>query len=264
MRSNLLNSASWLVRGPRVTWAPPEDGQGGGDQGGNTDSGNTGQQQNESGVQDYGGTKVDLNAFWAQPQTESGDGGQSSNSGDSGGGQQQQQQGQSAGERFMAQMEAQTFGDVFTDQVLKDLGEGNVQGVNQAIQGVAKTAMKQSVTMSAQLMNLFGQELLSQVKTLIDEKVQGHSQTRDDDALLLQNFPSAKDPKVKPVVQQVFNQSLLHTKGNRDAAVRLTKDMLKALGHTATSEFGTPAPNPDDFGQNHPGVSSLLDTLLER
>lgn len=263
MRSNLLNSASWLVRGPRITWAPPEDGQGGGDQGGNTGGGNTSQQQNDSSVQDYGGVKVDLGTFWAQPQSESGENGQGSSTSDSGGGQ-QQNQGQTAGERFMAQMEAQTFGDVFTDQVLKDLGDGNVQGVNQAIQGVAKTAMKQSVTMSAQLMQLFGQELLGQVKTLIQESIQGHTQTRDDDALLVKEFPSAKDPKVKPVVQQVFNQSLAHTKGNREAAVRLTKDMLKVIATTGGGDFGTPPANPDDYGQNHPGVSSLLDTLLER
>ncbi len=44
----------------------------------------------------------------------------------------------------------------------------------------------------------------------------------------------------------------------------MTKNYLKIFGNAAGDDLGRPPANPDDAGEKHPGVSSLLEGLMGR
>lgn len=255
--------ATGMMRGMGLNRAThqPENDQGAG-QGGDNQGGNSGSGGNDSGQQNNSGNDFKPEAFWNEPKPAT-PGSPSGGSADSGGaGQGQQPDGASAGKDFAARVDALPFADVFTPDIVQQMSEGDLKGANQAIQTQLRDAARQSMVLSAQLIQQHVVPALqAQMKTMIQEALG----TRDNSDTLLKEFPSAKDPAIRPMVQSVFDQAMRTAGGNREAAVKLTKDMLKYMGQTAASDMdiNLPPANPADTFTS-PNSSRLVDELLGR
>lgn len=205
-----------------------------------------------------GGQGFDPVSFWEEPAREPGSAGESQTQQQSQG--QQPQQQPNLGAQLMQEIRAITPGNVFNQDIADQLADGNYDGLNQSLAQMQQTAIQQSVVMASRVMQQFGQGLIQMVR---DEIAQSHG-NRDNDAALTDAFPSARDPKVRPMIQNVFNQALKHSGGDRTKAIAMTRDMLKIVGQTAASDFGvtTPPNNAADYVTD--GASSLVDELLGR
>ena len=252
--------ATGMMRGMglgRATFAPDFDSGSGGDNGGGNDGGaGTGESTG-----DNGGTGFNADAFWTDPVEETPGGTQTGNN-DSGGGQQQQTQ-QSEGQLFAQKLANLSFGDVFTEADMRKMADdGDLTGINAAINTQLKQAAHQSVVLTAELMQKNNAAMESRFRAILSEVLGGE---KNEDTLL-KEFPAAADPRARPMIQQVFNQALKHTKGNRPQAVIQAKEMLKIMGSVAGADLGiTDAPRgPGDQDYNTQGSKSLVDSLLQR
>lgn len=206
--------------------------------------GNGGTQNNDSPPNNNGGQQFDYSAFWNSP--EGGDGaspraGESADSQSSSSGQpqgQQTQQPASLGD----QIKALQFGGIFNDEVMGQMAEGNTEGFHKNMTQFGQQVATESLRMMIPLM----QQVRDQLREEMKSTVQGNNQTRDNDAALLKAIPSASDPRVRPMVDNIFNQALKHTKGNRDAALSLTKDMFKIQMDVLSPDMGVPPPSAGD------------------
>lgn len=151
------------------------------------------------------------------------------------------------------------FDPVFTPEIAEQINAGDLAGANAAFATQAQAAVRQSLVLSARVMERYGESILAQV----DAKIQASFGNRDNETTLLDSFPSAADPRVRPMIEGVFNQALKHTKGNRAEAVKMARGMLQFMGKTAADDLGVPPPNREDSFQGD-GPSSLVAELLGR
>lgn len=256
MHKHFLMGSTAGYRWMRATRAPEDDNGGGG--GVDNSQGNSGAAPNSGASQDNASSGFNAAAFWNEPEGEgaadSGTGAQGSSS------QQQQVAPADEAKEFGQRIAAITFDPVFNEKIIAELGEGNVDAVNQAIQGQLSKAMTQAITLSAELMQKQSRVMAQQVQAMIDNALGG----RDDSQLLKDNFSSYEDPALRPMIQNVFQQSLKHSKGDKTKAIQMTKDMLAHMGGTGAKDFGitTPPGGADDY--TSPGATSLVEELLGR
>lgn len=271
-----------LLRAPEGHVA--EGGGGGGDSTstGNNGGGNSNDSSNGGGQSgNNSGQGFDFNSFWGQPSGGNGNGSSSggsatnsdssggqgnggngnNNSGNSGNGGQQNDAGAQLGQRFAQTLQNIQLPQVFNDQVASQIAEGNLQGVNEALQNHGREAIRQSVMMNAQLMQAFGQSMMAQVRELI----QGQFGNKETEQHLLENFPAAKNPVARPIIESVYHKALEHSNGDRGKAVELAKSMLQLVGKEASSDFGFQTPPGDrEDGFGGAGATSLVEELLGR
>lgn len=236
--------------------------QGGNNGGGNSDSG-----ANNAGSQNNAGTGFDAASFWNEPApaAAASSPGNSTESGATGAGT-QQSEGQRTGQEFAQRLTSLEFGAVFTPEIAQQIAQGDLGTANAAIQGQLRKAAEHSVVMSAQLMQRYGEnlktEMVNQMRTMLNESFGN----RDTEVALETNFPSAKDPAIRPVVQGIYQQALKLAKGDRVAAIASTKEMLKYMGKSAAPDLGLNNPPPsagDSFGMTD-SSRSLVEELLGR
>lgn len=238
---------------PAPSQAPASSGSEGG--AGNNGQGNSGGNQNNAGTQNNTGPGFDPATFWNDPK--------GSNSTDGTNGQGGGQTPEQVSQEFANRLQGMTFGDIFTPKIAEEVANGNLTGVNAAIAEQLKSAAHQSVVLTAQLMQRNNDSLLAKVGQMIDQKFGG----RDDADTLIQNFPSAKDPAVRPMVEAVFAQAMKLSGNNRAEAVKSTRIMLQHMGKAGAADMGINNPPPSAGGvgnANDPGVQQLLDDLLGR
>lgn len=245
--------------------APPGVGDTGGGSGepaggGNNTGGNGG---GDSGTGNQGennsGQKFDLDGFWSEPKPTAAAAGESG-TGDTGTPAGEEQQGADVGKALAQRLNGLKFDALFDQAMIEEMNEGNLANVNERVAAVGRESVRQSLMMSAELMQTFGGRLLSRVEAMIEGKLGG----RDDNEILMSEFPAAKDPAVKPMIQNVFNQAMKHTSGDRPKAVALAKDMLKLVGNRASADFGfetPPGSREDTMGE---GPRALVESLLAR
>lgn len=253
-------------RAGRLMRAPDHPG---GDSG--APAGNTGVIPDSTGGQNSGdnndGQGFDPASFWETPPSE-GSGSPargSADSGSSGGGSTGEQPsgdpGQEIGQRFANQLQNLAFTPVFNNEISQQIADGNLDGVNGAMTQLGRDSVRSAVTMSAQLMQVYGSHIMSQVEALIQDRLGG----RDNNAALESAFPQiATNPAMRPVVSEVFAQAMKHTGGKREAALDMTRTMLKFMGQGVSKELGLsdPAGSPsDNIGS---GAMSLVEELLAR
>lgn len=242
------------------------DDESGADSGGGGDNtgGNAGTQRNDSSGQDNSGTGFDASAFWNEPvvdKSTSPSGGSADSGSTATGTQQAPNKGQQFATEFAQKLDSLPMGkDPFSPEVIAELAEGKTEGINTALQSMGREAVRQSVMMNAQLMSAFGDQLMTRMEALVEAKLGN----RDNSSTLLENFPSAKDPAMRPMIQGVFDQSMKHTNGDRVKAVAMTKDMLKFLGKTGASDLGIDTPPTSPGDTMTPGAKSLVEQLLTR
>jgi hypothetical protein len=100
---------------------------------------------------------------------------------------------------------------------------------------------------------------------MVQEAIQNALGNRDNNQSLIESFPSMRDPAMAPIINGVFQQSLKHSGGDRNKAIAMTRDMLKYMGKTATSDLGIEVPpnsREDSFMTD--SSRSLVDELLGR
>lgn len=219
-----------------------ESGSGGNNSGGNSgDSGQSGGQQNNSGL------TIPAETFWNNPEPADGNSGESQGPTD-----------EQFGQSLMQNITAFKPPTIFDSETASQIGEGNLEGVNQRMEQFGQTIMRQAMIMTAQILQRFE----GQVDGRITGAISTNTTRQTDESMLGDAFPSFTKPEVRPVIQGVFQQSLRHTKGDRKAAMEMTRGMLKSMGQLGGQDFGfaTPPSNPDDYQSN--GPSSLVQELL--
>lgn len=240
---------------PAASPAPTEN-NGAGNAG---DSGGTG-----GGGENNAGQGFDYAGFWNEPSAEGGANRDSSGGGNGGQSNQQQPGGnggnQSYGERLNAEIGGMRFDEVFTRDVADQIADGNLEGANAGIQALGQQVLRQSVIMNAKLMQTFGNNIMEMMRG----EIQAALGNRDNNESLLEAFPSAKDPAIRPMINGVFQQAMKHSGGDRSKAIALTRDMLKFMGNKAAGDFGleTPPGGREDFLGD--GPSALVEELLGR
>lgn len=270
MRTQMMMTSSLNPGGIRVMMDPNGRNEGGGtgDQGGaNYSQGNdSGGQSDESG-EDYGGIGINPASFWDTPAEESAEpkpATPAKSQNQNGNQQPTPTAGQQEGQRFAQMIDSVAFDPVFTEDVVKALSEGDMTTANTAIHKQMQNGVRESIKIMAQVTSAALAQQMKQIEEMIKGQVTTTNQTRDDSALMAKEFTAYNDPASRKVVEDVFRQSLLHTKGDRKAAIPMAKGMLKAMGKAGGEDFGTPPHNPDDQGGNHSGVKSLVESLLGR
>jgi hypothetical protein len=210
---------------------------------GNNGAGNSG----DSGAGDDGknnsGQGDPTAGFWDKSQEAD------TGSGDSG------EEGKAIGAELAQMISGAQFAPVFTKELADQIAEGNLDGINQAMAQSHQAAMKQSVGVFAKLLEAVTGRMQADFDSRIQKALGGDKANQ----ALESHFPAAKDPAIRPMIQQVFDQSLANTKGNVAEAVKQTNAMLKAFG-TRTG-LTTPPADPSGSSDNS---KSLVDELLSR
>lgn len=219
-----------------------DDQQGGGgaagtqSSGGDNGGGNSGDSSNSGGDSNNNGQQFDPAAFWAGPADEGANGG----GGDSNGQSSQQQQGEGSGggdlqTTLSQRLENMSFGEpIFNDEIAAQINQGNFEGVQERFNGALQQAVRQSLAMNVQILRPFAEQLMQQVR----EEFQGTLGQRDNNEALEQNFPAAKNPAARPMIQSVYEQALKNSKGNKAEAVKQTKEMLRFMAGATADDLG--------------------------
>lgn len=232
---------------------PPPANNGADPAGGNQQTG-----AGDSSGGDNSGQTFDGKSFWKMPES-SGDkssSGGSADSSSSGSGNQVTPQ-----QEIATRLQNLTYPDVFTPEIGEQIGKGDLTGVNKAISQQLVQSTQQAVAMSAQIMKLVSEKIMSDV----DSRINGAFGNRDNVQSLSKEFPSYNDPGMKPVIDGVFNQAMSLSKGDRDAAIKSTREMLRYMGKSGAQDLGiTEAPGSQSDSFSSSRASALVDELLGR
>jgi len=243
------------------------DEEGHGDVGAGANNGDNGTGNSAPGANSESGTNnngqgFDAASFWgSQNQGAEGSGNPgSATEGESG-------SGTGGGENFAEQMTNQLSsmsfgGPVLTAEIAQQINEGNFEGFQTALNSSLQTAVRQTMAMNVQILRPLVDQILQQV----DGKINGAFGNRDNSTALETEFPAARDPKIRPMVQRVFDQALANTKGNRGDAVKQTKEMLSILTQSMGGDLGlNVAPRgAGDSGRSSDPSINWLDELTGR
>lgn len=254
-------AAGRLMRAPDHPTGGESGGGGGGDGGqqpqnnqGNLGGGNSGFGENGGGGnQNNTGTQFDPSAFWSSPSGGEG----SSSSGESAGSTNPDGQPRNHGQEFASRLNGLNFApNVFTNEAVESMNNGDATQLHQNLNNMGREVTRQAVLMSAQLMQLFGEQMMNDVQDRIQQAFTG----RDDESNLGKEIPSYNKPGMKPIIDGIFAQAMTVTNGNRQAALAMTKEMLKMQAGNLAQDFniGTPPPGPGDSGHTTDWVAALL------
>ena len=243
------------------------DGAGGGTPGGDAGNagGNSGDSAQSGGDSNNSGEDFDPSAFWGG----SGQGGSSASSEESAGGSGSDSNtggssdGENISQTLTQQLENLSFGDpIFTNEIAEQINNGDFNGVQERFNAMGQNIVRQALSMTVQILRPFAEQIQSQMR----EEFQGTLTNRDNNDTLVRDFPAAKDPRVAPVIKQIFSQALKNTGNNRERAVSQTKEMLRFMaGQTASDLDLSVAPRgAEDSGRPINQNINWLDELSAR
>lgn len=250
----------------RLMRAP--DGHPGGDSGAPADNGGGGAGNSDSGASgDSGsnnaGDQFDPAAFWngqaptdgSAPSGESAgdDGGESGNQGDDG---------NALAQQLTQQLTTMTFGDpVFNAEIAEQINGGNFDGVQQRLNAMGQSIVRQAMQMQVQILKPFAEQLLQRSRQDLNQTFN----QRDNKESLVTLFPAAKNPVMAKTIQPIYDQALKNAKGNREAAVAQTKEMLRFMAGESAGDLGLDvAPRGAGDRGTPPPITNWLDELTGR
>lgn len=248
-----------IMRGRRLK----DDGEPGGAAGDeNNQQGNSGSAGTPGGDSNNSGSEFDPAGFWNSQEegngpSESAGGGTPPNHGagsSEGGGLQ---------EALSSRLNDMTFGDpVFTAEIAEQINQGDFNGVQERLVEMQRNSVRQSLGMMVSILKPFAEQITEEMRS----ELRNSFTNRDNTESLEKLFPAAKNPSVRPMIQQIYDQALKNTKGDRDKAVSQTKEMLKfAAGTTAEDLDLSVAPRgADDSGRPASKAYNWLDDLTGR
>lgn len=222
----------------------PESGQNG-----NNSNVNLGESNNGGSGGDNAGGGDDLASFWNDPPADG--------SGNEESGEQDQQQSQALGQELAGLISGHQAAPLFTKELADQIADGNLEGINKAFGEAQQAALRQSLVLNTKLISAVANRLESQMQARIDAALGN----KDSEVALETHFPAAKDPKARPLIQRVWDQSMKQTKGDKQKAVQLTRQMLDAFGQS--TGLSTPPSDPSTPVSSD-ASRSLVDDLLGR
>jgi hypothetical protein len=201
---------------------PPNQGGGGDNGGGN---GGNGSQSGTGG--DNGGLEFDADAFWNPPSGGEG-AGPGANPGSAPALTPEQQAAHdranpSIGTQLSQGLTALAVAPVIDAQVAEEMSNGNFENFNKRMNAAHQESGRQILGMAVSVMKVLREQMMSDMGT----QVQGEFGNREDTAALHAAIPSAKNPKVAPIIKPIYAQALKITGGDRVKATEMTKQMLK-------------------------------------
>lgn len=217
--------------------------QGGGDNGDNG-SGNSGGGGGDSQNPNNTGQEFNPDTFW----TGSDQSGESSLPGSSAGpsGADSNTSGDSGNEfqtQLTQRLENMDFGEpIFTAEIAEQINNGDFTGVQERLNSSMQSAVRNALAMNVQILRPFAEQMMDQMRQEIQQTLSG----REANATLEQDFPAARNPTARPMIQMVFDQAMKNAKGDRNKAVAMTKDMIKSMAGVTASDLGvTVAPRSE-------------------
>lgn len=161
------------------------------------------------------------------------------------------------------QLQNLSFGESpFDAEITQQINEGNFEGINKRLQEFGTNAVRQSLQMTVSILRPLTDQILQQVR----QEISGTMSGRDDNEQLVRDFPTAQDPKIRPVVQNLYMQALKNTKGNRADAVAQVKSMMALVTQSTADDLGLDvAPRgAEHFGRSKNPTVNWLDELSAR
>jgi len=260
-RRNLLSTVSGraIHRGMRAPEGEQGGGGGGNDQGGGGNQGENqggggggGNQQNNTG-QDFKPT-----SFWEDPaeeapKTPNQQGNQQQQQGN-----QNQNQGDDLGTAIANKVKTFTAPPVMTKEAMEGVAAGDYskfeEGINTAIRG----SMQETMGTVVNLLSKFGDHIEEKFGKLIESS---HT-NRDNRAFLREQIPASKNEGVQPIIDSLYDRALSLTKGDKTAAITMTKGMMKAMAeHSAPDLNLRIAPVGSDSDREPPAKVNWLEAL---
>lgn len=230
---------------------PAGGGEGGAD---SSAAGNNG--GNVSGVtnggepEDNSGAADELDGFWdGKPEAE----------GATGEDDETKQASQALGQELGGLIKSFKPSEVFTKETADKIADGDLSGINSALNEHAQAIMQHQMVVTAKLLG----GVIDRLSADFDARIQNALGQKDSEIALETHFPLAKDPTMRPMVQRVWDQALVNSKGDRQKAIRLTKGMLDAFGEKTGGGLREAAQDPT-AGINTAASKSLVNELLGR
>ena len=255
-----------LLKGPDGEHGGGDSGQGGGAGGGNTTENNMGggsgvnggPEGNGQGTQNNGGNGFDAGSFWRQPsegnEGSPPNGGSAAPTNPSGG-----QQPQNEGNAFVERLNGLNFNEVMNTDAANGINQGNAEAFNTNMTNFGRQAVRESVMMSAQLMQRFGQQMEERFQSMLEQKFG----QRDSEVSLAESFPSYKQPGMKPIIDGIYAQAMRLSKGDNKAAIEMTKSMLTHSTSLLGKDFNLTTP-PGGAGDSAVPKTNWEEELLGR
>jgi uncharacterized glyoxalase superfamily protein PhnB len=239
----------------------PDHGESGSTQ--DNQGGNDGTQNNESSNENNSGSGFNPEAFWNEPdagKSNSPSGGSAESGKPASGDQQSTDPIQSAAQEIQKQFDAISFGEAFNAETIKAMEEGDMTKINQVLQTQHRQVITNTLQLAGKIIQLNNERMEARFQQMVDAKFGN----RDNSDTLLKEFPAARDPAVRPMIEGVFNQAMKHANNNRVKAVEMAKDMLKYMGKTSAADLGLQLPQSADDISLTDNSRSLVDELLGR
>lgn len=166
-------------------------------------------------------------------------------------------------ESLQERLNSLQFGDpVMTQEIFEAAANGDFSGFQNGLNAALGQAVRQSLGLSVSVLRPFAEQLMSEVRQEINSTLG----RRDDNDQLVKDFPAAKDAAVRRTIQPIFEQALKNTKGDRPAAVKQVKEMMRLISGATADDLGlNVAPRgADDFGRPPSRAVNWLDELSAR
>lgn len=212
---------------------------------------------------DNAGTKFDPMAFWNSSdgdKTDSAPSGESTAKDSAPSGQQQQQVPANPAETLAASIQSLKFAPVMNDAAIAELAEGKTDAFHAQLESFGKEVTQASIRNMIPIIAQIRDQLREEFKS----EMSGTLKSRDNAADLEAAIPSAKNPAVRPIVDSIFNRAMTVTKGDRKAAIDMTKEMLRLQSTTLGEDIGLPARTAGDNESLVPSKTNWLEELAGR
>jgi hypothetical protein len=233
------------------------DGHDGGGDGNNTGGGDvksdSGASGSESGNNNGGG--FDPASFWQEPEPDKDKSPPSGNSAD----ESKPGSGTTLGETLQARITGFEVKDIFTPAILEEMSEGNFEGAHKAMGAMIQNSMAVQMQNTTELLAQFGSALVGKMQSMIEGKFTDSDQKK----ALYDAIPSARNPKVGPMVERLYDRAIGIAKGDTKAAIEMTKEMMKTLASETSKDTGlNVAPLSGDSEQSGSSPTNWAESLM--
>jgi hypothetical protein len=264
-RTSLLTSTA--LRHAGIMMLPPDEpaASGGGGTQQSTVNNGTGQPGN-SGQTGGTGTQTENNnspkfdpaAFWAQSEAPASGSPSSGGSAESGGGASGGSETETPQQKLVKSISSHSFPDAFTKEIGDQIANGDLSGINKSINNLLQQNMQQTLQFAAQMMKMYGEHQQTGFSKLVEQRFGN----RDNNDALSKEFPSYNQPGMKPVIDGIFDKAMQNSKGDRAAAIDMTRHMLKFVGSAGAGDLGIPPNSSTSTADLSQSAKSLVDELL--
>ena len=244
-----------------------ENGHEGANGGGGSDNngGNSGGANGSEANQNNNSNEPDYSAFWDQG---AGDGTGSPESGSAGAGsppapqgqQQPQNQPSPIAQELGQQLAGMKFEALVTPEILESFGSGDPASFNEGLNGFGQAVARQTLGMTVGIMRHFREEIMNEMR----ETMGGEFQQRENFSDLVAAIPAAgKSGPASKTIQDIYKQALSRSKGNKQAAIQQTKDVMRLQAEAFGGDLGLDVAPRDAGGRSYspPAKTNWLEEL---